>query len=100
MPPGENISPGVISVNPPSPTPSSQITINVPLNGSASGSQTFTISSSPDGSFSSIPSSNTPQQGATSFEFNATLSDGASGTVTITIASGTLQSQQQFTVFG
>jgi len=98
MRPLDTGNPLVIQVVPASPTPGSVITVTVTqFPNPASGTDVFSISATA-GAFSSIPTSNTPPSGATSFQFNATLSTSASGTVKIDVSGMGAKGEAAFSV--
>ena len=80
----DQIIPNTVVFDPNNPTAGMQVDVTVILNETTSVNQSVTITSSPAGFFSSIPSSINIGQGLDRGSFQATLSTGASGSGTIT----------------
>lgn len=63
------------------------VTWTLNLDAPSANGETFTVTSSPAGSFTSIPSSVTVPSGQSSVTFNTTLANSANGDVTVTATS-------------
>jgi len=78
---------GVTAVMAPSPATAdggTVVTWTLTLSAPAVGNETFSLSCSPAGSFSSLPTTATVPSGQSSVTFSSTLANGASGDVSVT----------------
>ena|SRR5687767_8548701 len=89
----EGVFPIITVLNPSSPDPGSQITVTVTVQGTQSGGRDLSITSSPSGYFSSIPSSVSVPDNVNQVQFSATVSTTASGNGSVTASANGGQAQ-------